>query len=149
MERAKSISRTLESIFRLTSTIDGGSILPNDSYVLRFTTEDPTQSTSRSFFKTYGAATFHTPSARHEVLSPSRALRALVRQSRDENTLEIWDDSRLISSKNLKGSHNDILSGQTFGSLAWSSDEKYIAYIADGNSSRSGSFWSSDKNPGN
>eukprot|EP00026_Physarum_polycephalum_P003278 Phypoly_transcript_03288.p1 GENE.Phypoly_transcript_03288~~Phypoly_transcript_03288.p1 ORF type:complete len:723 (+),score=121.45 Phypoly_transcript_03288:324-2492(+) len=81
------------------------------------------------------------------AVSPSGSQLAIVRiegDKKDEPFIEIWDSYRLVHNVSCKGKHSSIYTDEWFGSLEWSPDEKYVAYVAEP-SITSSSFWDKDQ----
>lgn len=146
----ETLAKLFESAARLTSTPVAGYLFPGGT-ALKYTCEEPVQGTSREFYKAVGSVDFPLFTAALESYSPSRNLKLAVREGdkKEEQVFELWDRNRMFQVKNLKKHHSIVLKHAAFGRVAWSSDENFIAYIAEACPAKSGSFWSEEETKGN
>lgn len=83
--------------------------------------------------------------------SPSWNYLAVMRSVKEKGEeeekylIEIWDNGCIASVIPTEGKHGQVYADAFFGSFAWSSDEQYIAYIAERNPPKSMSYFSTGK----
>ncbi|CAG9329314.1 unnamed protein product [Blepharisma stoltei] len=149
--RVEEISKLLESAMRLSCTVKKGILFNKTSALVKFSTDEPYQSQGRDFFKLYGFnSLLPLTQANSEYYSPSRHHKILIRgEKEEEQYIEVWDQHRLRLVKELKKVHSTIIENPVFGEISWSSDERYIVYIAEASKKKSGSFWSGEEDVGN
>ena len=148
MSKGLDIAKLVEASARLYVSVDSGTLLSSSSAVLGLSCGDPYQSKSREFFKQYNSSfALATGSG---SFSRSKALRLVVQEGEKPEELfwEVWNSTRLIQVKDLKKIHTKLAGHSCFGRAAWSTDDKYVLYIAEPTSKKSSSFWSGEENVG-
>lgn len=149
MSKALEVAKLVEASLRLSISVDSGSLLSSTSALISFSCTDPYQSKPRSFTKHYNAFFPITPS-KDSSFSNSRELRLALQEGEKKEDLywELWNTSRLLKVKDLKKIHSYLAGNACFGKLAWSSDDKYVLYVAEGITKKPNGFWSGEENVG-
>jgi len=95
-----------------------------------FFTFDPSKNPSIEKFPSFPMS---EPDVQTETISPTGALRALIRKTQDKVNLEIWGKNKLIQSLRLSDLHGGFYTDAQFTlkPLVWSKNEKKILYIAE------------------
>lgn len=149
-EASKKTVKLLTQIFRMTTFCTGGTILPQNSALLKLQTNDPVTSQFREFSELHGVSKSPILSGKVVSYSPLRSSVALFREGekKEETILEVWRNNRILFSKQLKGIHSVLITNSTIARVAWSSDENYLAYIAEAKPPKKASFWAEEEGAG-
>lgn len=149
-ETAKKTLKLLTQILRMSTSSQGGVILPRNTAYLKFQTSDPTTSSFREFSELHGPHNLPLLTGKCISYSPQRTSIALFREGekKEETILEIWRNNRIIFAKQLKGVHSVLITNPTLARVAWSSDENYLAYIAESKPAKKASFWTDEEGAG-
>ena len=149
MDKNLELAKLLETTFRLATSVNGGILFPNSGSILLCSVHEPNQGKARYYLKYFN--TNFPITAGQGSFSRSRNLRLVLQEGEKKEDLfwELWNNSRLLQVKDLKKTHTLLANHSGFGRLAWSSDDKFVLYIAEGVSKKSASFWSGEENVGN